>query len=190
MKLKNSPRLFLVRTVAFVWLISTSVNCSKKEESPQPLSLPPETTNGAMTFGCKINGEIFTNSPGSTLSANYENRVTGPDKGWFFSTSVSVSGNRYTSVEIGTDSLQLLQGANYQISALDPDGGNAYGIYFIDKTTGFELFNAAPQGSGNLFITKLDEVNKIISGTFSFTCYNNLGILAATITEGRFDVRY
>lgn len=185
------PSIFVIRFSFVFFSILTLLNCSKKDEEVTPAVLPPETTSGAMTFGCKINGEILTNAPGSNFNATYENRMTGPDKGWFFTTSVTqYTANRFITLEIGTDSLQLVQGITYVISALDPDGGNAYGTYTLQFSSGFEFLNASPHGSGSLYISKLDEVNKIISGTFSFTVYYSSGVLAATISEGRFDIRY
>ncbi len=37
-------------------LLLTASQCKKHNDEPQ---LPPITTTGAMTFGCKINGKVF-----------------------------------------------------------------------------------------------------------------------------------
>ena len=53
----------------------------KKKDLPQ---LPPETETGAMTFGCKINGQIFVPQDGrgrSGLRVEYVNLGTGPGGG-------------------------------------------------------------------------------------------------------------
>jgi hypothetical protein len=60
----------------FVTIIFTS-QC-KKKETPQ---LPPETTTGVMSFGCKIDGQIFVPKDGggrSGLRIEYANLGTDP----------------------------------------------------------------------------------------------------------------
>ncbi len=44
--------------------------------------------------------------------------------------------------------------------------------------------------SGQLKIIKFDEANRIISGTFYFDAVNSVSGKAASITEGRFDIKY
>lgn len=50
-----------VLAVVCVMTIFTFSQCKKKTEEPQ---LPPETTTGAMTFGCKVNGKVFVPKDG------------------------------------------------------------------------------------------------------------------------------
>ena len=47
--------LFIVTLITFSY-------CKKKTEEPL---LPPETTTGAMTFGCKIDGKVFVQKDGN-----------------------------------------------------------------------------------------------------------------------------
>lgn len=51
-------------------------------------------------------------------------------------------------------------------------------------------YSLIAQKSGKFEITKLDTINKIVSGIFSFTLYKGGANLdSVTITEGRFDVK-
>ena len=59
----------------------TFSQCKKNKEEPQ---LPPETTTGAMTFGCKVNGKVFVPKDGRGkpgLYVQYVNLGTGPGGG-------------------------------------------------------------------------------------------------------------
>ncbi len=51
MKKVNRVNLFLLLTIIYA-----SMQCNKTPDDPQ---LPPETTTGAMTFGCKVGGKVF-----------------------------------------------------------------------------------------------------------------------------------
>ncbi|MBA3675300.1 MAG: hypothetical protein H0W75_10180 [Chitinophagaceae bacterium] len=67
----------------FFFTFLTAASC-KKPGSDNTDQLPPETTTGAMTFGCKVNGEVFIpldgrGKPG--LIAQYVNLGNGPGGG-------------------------------------------------------------------------------------------------------------
>ena len=53
--MKTQHLLFLL----FFASLSLNLKCKKENNEPQ---LPPETQTGAFTFGCKINGKIYTAS--------------------------------------------------------------------------------------------------------------------------------
>jgi len=155
----------------------------KKENEPQ---LPPETTTGAMTFGCKVNGKVFVTKAsldGPAISANYYYTGSGPGEGWFF---FLYGANRVdaprTSIAIETDSLLLLQGNSYP---LKKGKGFVVGSALISIIP----YDMGLSDSGELKITKHDQLQRILSGRFSFTATNVNGE-KLIITEGRFDVRY
>ena len=54
--MKKSLLIFLVPL-----LLASS--CKKNKDSTD--QLPPETTTGAMTFGCKVNGKVFVPKDGN-----------------------------------------------------------------------------------------------------------------------------
>ncbi len=61
----------------------------------------------------------------------------------------------------------------------------------ITADIGFGLYNTVlPITTGEIVISLVDTVNKIISGTFSFTATNSFQNKIIAITEGRFDGKY
>jgi hypothetical protein len=88
----------------------TFSKCKKEKDQPQ---LPPETTTGAMTFGCKVNGQIFVPKDGNGkpgLYVKYINLGNGPGGGWYLNipaANFQISPN--TGVSIQTDSLLLIE---------------------------------------------------------------------------------
>jgi hypothetical protein len=60
----------------------TFSKCKKDKDEPQ---LPPETTTGAMTFRCKVNGQVFVPRDGNGhpgLNVQYVNLGNGPGGGY------------------------------------------------------------------------------------------------------------
>lgn len=155
----------------------------KKDEEPQ---LPPETTTGAMTFGCKVNGKVFVPRSGRGkpgLYVQYVNLGTRPGGGWYLNIpATNWAQNPPQGVNIETDSLLVTEGQTYQFRNLKGfprafyDSGNVYPKLDNDE--------------GELKITKFDQVNRILSGTFSFVGTNTTTNEKVNITEGRFDIRY
>lgn len=155
----------------------------KKDNEPQ---LPPETTIGAMTFGCKIDGKVFVpkgSYAGPDISAQYLYLGPGPGGGWYLNIGAANRvDNPKISIGIITDSLRLIEGSLYELKRMK---GYAYGDCLSDIT--FLRMNAGDLG--NLFVTKHDTIQRILSGRFSFTASRSTGE-KVNITEGRFDIRY
>ncbi len=83
---------------------------------------------------------------------------------------------------IVTDSLLLLEGMNYQFGR---SKGFAKPRYYI----GLDNFPFGVNDTAILYIKKLDLSLRLLAGIFSFTGTNVNGE-KASITEGRFDIRY
>ena len=160
----------------------TFSQCKKNKEEPQ---LPPETTTGAMTFGCKVNGKVFVPKDGRGkpgLYVQYVNLGTGPG-GWYLNIpATNWIPNPPVGVNIETDSLLVTQGQTYQFKNVKGfprafyDNGNVYPKLDNDL--------------GELKITKFDQTNRIISGTFFFNGTNVTTGEKVNITDGRFYIRY
>ncbi len=157
--------------------------CRKDKEEPQ---LPPETTTGAMTFGCKINGKVFVPRDGNGhpgLFCQYVNLGSGPGGGWYLNIpATDWKPNPPEGVNIETDSLLISQGQTYQFK-------NAKGFPRAFYDNG-DVYPKLDNDLGELTITKFDQTNRIISGTFSFIGTNVSTGQQVSITEGRFDIRY
>lgn len=164
--------------------IFTFSQCKKnKDEEPQ---LPPETTVGAMTFGCKVDGKVFVPKDGSGrpgLFCQYVNLGTGPAGGWFLNIpAVDLQARPNIGVSIVTDSLLIQQGVVYPFKTTK---GTVQAFYY--RGIDFKKLDNDP---GELRVTKFDQVNRIISGTFFFTSTNISSNEKINITDGRFDIRY
>ncbi len=157
------------------------------------IQFPAETQNGLNTFGCYINDKAFI--PSATLFGNVKpiNVYYTPDSTQYYMAGfLSIQGidARYSLDFAGNIILQKLQvfgtgeySLNHVFNCTNPyncDGGGYYNAkenktYFIE--------------SGKLTITKLDTVNKIISGKFYFTSKDTLGNLKE-VKKGVFDTKY
>ena len=165
-------------------LLFTFSQCKKKIEEPQ---LPSETTTGAMTFGCKINGKVFVPKDGRGkpgLFVQYVNLGTGSGGGWYLNIpATNWVPNPTESVNISTDSLLIVEGTTYPFKYRKKGFPGA--LYFNGNQ-----YEATDNNSGELKIKKFDAINRIISGTFFFTGTDNSIGQTINITEGRFDIRY
>ncbi len=74
---------FILTAIAVISLFTFSQCKKNKNEEPQ---LPPETTTGANTFGCKVNGKVFVPKDGRGrpgLYVQYVNLGSGIGGGGF-----------------------------------------------------------------------------------------------------------
>ena len=185
-----------------LFISATTSQCTKTSTNPDDLNvLPPETQTGAGTFACKINGvvwkykdpdyRILNSSPMFQYTFN-------PDEK---SGKLVVAGFRYTGnstyddgVGIYADSLLLF---NSRETLAGKVSGISYGNNLIlndcalqttvdtNDSSNNRFFN----NSGRITITKLDNSNKIISGTFYCTLKRS-SCDTVKITDGRFDFKY
>ena len=151
---------------AVIVLILAAMIHSCKEDEP---TLPPETQTGAHTFGCYVNGELFVPQWGSAgfgtpiLQAIFTVYDTLPDN----ILTICASGkNGYCIMDVlnpKEDHKKEFQRLDY----LNYNNNNSYqGKY-----------------TGEIFLTRFDTINMIVSGTFSFT------IPSVHATQGRFDIK-
>lgn len=180
--MKTSKHLLTVFSFCILLVFS---QCKKnKDEEPQ---LPPETSIGAMTFGCKINGKVFVPRDGRGrpgLFVQYVNLGTGPNGGWYLNIpATNWIPSTPEGVNINTDSLLVVEGATYPFKYRKKGFPGAF--YQIGA-----VYEALDGSTGELKIKKFDNVNRIISGTFFFTGTDNSNGQTVDITDGRFDIRF
>jgi hypothetical protein len=176
----------LLLTAVSIMTVFSFSQCKKnKTEEPQ---LPPETTTGAMTFGCKVNGEILLPKDGNGrpgLYVQYVNLGNVPDGGWHLNIpAYNYSTNKGVSIE--TDSLFLVEGMTYQFKTTV---GTANAFYLENIPNGVNVYKKLDNDIGSLIVKKHDLIQKILSCTFSFIGTDGNGV-KINITEGRFDIRY
>ena len=184
---------FHAYSFAFVVLAITCFCVSCRKSTKQQITFPEATQEGKNTFGSYIDGDQFiaastifglvrpinvayyydsTNDfkAGSIFIQGIDARSTLPIAGFIAIQKMNVFGT-------GTFPLTYVSNCSRQYTC---DASFYYNSqlsknYFAD--------------SGELTISKLDTVNRIISGTFHFTAKDSTGV-KKEITNGRFDVKY
>lgn len=161
-----------------------------RKNKPAIDQLPPATQTGARTFGCLVDGKVFKPKgdlfSGPRLSCAYQYN----NGGYSFQLKAKQDiGNGLLSIGIFTDSLPISQGVI--IKLYEPFvKGKSFGLHgkYITGSSG-SLYYSQPSGTGELHITKFDERNQIVSGTFWFDGVNDNGE-KVLVREGRFDMPY
>lgn len=178
------------KTIALAVLIATvlALSCKKKTEQPVPKQqLPLETQQGMNTFGCKVDGNVFKSISDDSLINNNCLRAFGRPKKYFriiATGNIQIGGkyqesqfNFYLDNVTGSGKYILENFAQYKSSA----NHNDFGInYFVTDSV----------HTGEVTVTKLDTVNKILSGTFVMQLAKLFEVQSEMVTEGRFDVTY
>jgi hypothetical protein len=163
-------------------------------EPAPPFTLPAITSEGANTFGLKVNGRTWRNFDGEfggrsdgNLYGRYDRR-----SGSFELNAQLVAKDIDESFMLQVDSLR--QPGTY-VTTYPPDlVGRSYAVRRLSFRANEENlpYVSEERGSvGSITITALDTVQHIVSGTFSGTL-NRTGARtqSVNITEGRFDLRY
>ncbi len=159
-------------------------SCNNDDDHPiNPVDqLPAATQTGENTFGCLLDGEVFLPSGGTNpLDCVYQF----VDGGYYF----ALQGNRRNSnnnlvlIGLATRDFQIFENQLYILSEnISP---SVSGVYALG---GMFSYTSAIY-TGELRITKLDEINQIVSGTFWFDVEDSNGVVHE-IREGRFDMQY
>jgi hypothetical protein len=178
--MRFTPALF-----QFSLLISLLLATCDVDENPSIRDrdfLPPATTHGTGTFGCRINGEVWRNAPtifNDNIDLDYSSHweifnlgVEGASKyddpGNF--EAISVSANFSTS---GTHSIRAATYAN-ESRDLPCD------MVILNEHLTLDDLNF-------LKITRLDATGGVISGEFAFVVIDSLCLDTIRVTDGRFD---
>ncbi len=172
----------------FIGILLTVASCKKlnppnDNDEPKERVLPPATTSGENTFGCKVNGEVFL--PNGNINywgidhpvyyVNYEEL-------WIRVKNLyDYPNNIYLYIYIddklsSTGVTKELLSENYPQYEILHENYTATG-YYIDSTKNYYVD-----------ITRLDLENRIVSGTFEYTVVNEELADTIKITEGRFDL--
>ncbi|GAC1313319.1 MAG: hypothetical protein NVSMB24_36370 [Mucilaginibacter sp.] len=166
-----------------------SASCKKESPLSELSVLAPATQTGANTMGCLVNGGIFNTSNGFFSQHVYDSYAQ-----YRGSYRFSLSGYRqvqpfvYQTVTLQTDSLLLKEGQTIPLTKAAPGYGSAsYDVSY--NPNNHDTYYTTANNPGALKITRLDMVNDILSGTFTFDGVNAAGTVVH-ITEGRFDIKY
>jgi len=160
-----------------------------KKNIPAIDQLPPATQIGAHTLGCLVNGKVFKPKgdlfSGPILSCAYQ-YING---GYYFQLKAINKGSSTNySIGIFTDSLKIENNVSYTLKTKNEKKG-IYGIYSVSEIQGLISYITNNTYTGELKITKFDETNQIVSGTFWFDAVDSNGE-KVEVREGRFDMPY
>ena len=175
----------------FLTIILIGCQCKKAIVEPQ---LPAITQIGINTFGCKVNGKVWiTYWPCTRL-------VAGSTELNYIIEPINVAHSLPISFSLNAgnindgESLFLFYNTSVNINSTINIYDSLKIHYF--GPGGFDYMNypAQPGDTSDRYfqITKLDTVNKVVSGVFAFTLYTpvaNNTIDSVIVTEGRFDLK-
>ena len=154
--------------------------CSSCEEREVWTTLPPETQTGANTFGCYVDGKLFVPDWIAPMEPPLQAILL---KNSFILESYADKGKKHIYI-----SLERKPYLNIPLPI-------SY-VYYLDKRGDNNCFCFGGKKIGEIFFTKIDTVNHIISGRFQFQgqCWNTVddvvGDSIVSITNGRFDMKY
>ena len=151
----------------------------EEEMQEQMAILPDATQTGAGTFGCLVNGEVFTEDDDAFNTVYAE-----AGGNFFFITGAFNLDGPVRQIRLEANQNTIEEGMTYPLGVAAPGGYFAEVLFFDSETpptTGMD--------AGTMTITRLDPANNIVSGTFSFDILDNQGELVE-IREGRFDQIY
>jgi hypothetical protein len=173
--MKKQSVFLLVSLLSFILFAAGS--CEKEDEEPQ---LPPITQTGEDTFGCMVDGEVWMPKAYDLFPMKHVvlERVD-DERIWHIGARQGSASNFYFSIY--EDSLKVGK------ISIPVDESNDVGIYHASQHFDNSSFRWNDELPGELIITRLDTINKIISGTFWFDLLNS-GNEKVEIRDGRFDL--
>ena len=166
--------------VSVAIILSLASSC-KKEKMPD--ALPPITTEGKGTFGCKINGEIWIpKTQDEFLGTNFNLYAAWEATPQRISV---VASKRYD------DYAQEFAIYIYEPITLGVLDTSAIYMRYTDVNITIESYrNSRYKHFTNFIISRYDKTNRIVSGTFDGLLVKPDNQDSIRITEGRFDVRF
>jgi len=160
-----------------------SVECEDPIAEEQPYELPPITQEGANTFGCLINGEVWlpqaNDSDDEPLDVNY------PIISNFDIRIQKSTSERTDEINLRLkDTSDIWEGKTYNFTKRAETI-----LYFYHDKCLFANANVGGQIiAGELFISRFDSGNRFVSGTFWFTAVSDCDTVF--VKDGRFDLLF
>jgi len=159
--------------------------CKKKKEGIE--ALPEATQVGKNTFGCLVNGVVFIpKAPGIPISLSTSYQFV--DGKYLYSLyATRVEGNDRKSFFINAKDV-MLEEKMYALTQFDTSQSFS-GRFSSSVGNISDNYETSPSLQGEIRITKVDQVKRIIAGTFWFDAENKDG-QKVEVREGRFDSTY
>ncbi|HLP33612.1 MAG TPA: hypothetical protein VK202_09075 [Bacteroidia bacterium] len=165
-------------TFLIVVFCCLNMQCKKEREIDK---LPDATTTGNGAFGCLINGRawpVYEKGNQNYFLFYHAGRLD------IAYTVYAIDGSDYERIVISSDKVK-----KPGIYWIKNDDDNFFTISYRHE---LYLSNSDINLDSYLYlnISCLDSLQRIVSGTFSFSLYNYWGTKKISVDEGRFDLRY
>lgn len=170
------------------------LNTCKKGDEKDPFR--PNTEIGANTFTFRVNGKIYDakvgylpSFPKISVAYNYIDNFL--DNDYLF----SIEGNRVyleDNKQIRINVHYVPKEGRYKLSEFIWMGKGDYATYTDDNPGSF-YYITDKENTGEIMISKLDTVNRIIAGKFSFVAKRscpNRTCNETIVIDGQFDVKF
>ncbi|OAV71881.1 hypothetical protein Barb4_00322 [Bacteroidales bacterium Barb4] len=166
-----------MKSILLLSMVALLYGCEEKYTS-----LPPETQSGANTFGCLVNGKLFVDeNPTSRDYAAYGSR-----DGYNYLLSISINAN-------GPEMIQIVD------SIVETGASHPLRYASFEHTTYEKATFFSTENSGEIYLTRFDTINKVVSGIFSFRAEKSNPLswrgdytsdTVVNVTQGRFDLEF
>jgi len=177
------------KNIRLLWLLaiaSSAIFASCKKDKTDEEQLPPITQTGANTFGCLINGKLYTPKGSEQNTPNFRIII---DPG--FQGNLDI---RTYKIENGIKSSFGFNSFNINVADIyNLDTAQTFPFYRQDINSAVCYFTSSNNNyhKGILKITRYDLTNRIISGEFNFKLYDSsISCDTIRITQGRFDKQF
>ncbi len=205
-------KLLLVSLLA-LWLLGCRKDPPDPPPPPPPLpvaekpdTLPPMTTIGARTFGCKVNGKIWVAkadwqaylNPSFQLFDSWINEKNTPQGGFLQANRQIYLGDKDWDAQLFQFGIIAVQGKSFPSEPYSTSSGNTFSVYYRNENTlkWYYTTDNKIDSTNQLVITKYDPSKNILSGTFRFKLFRGEKFKitdrkdSLVITDGRFDIIY
>lgn len=158
------------------------MQCSKgKQNDPAPVDqLPPATQSGAGTFGCLVNGQVYT-PKGNVGMTNFAVLYEPGANGATLNIITYRRDDRYQDMNLSCG-LITPQKHTFTIALPVVEGTASY----TGPAGDFDNDRGLKYRHGQIVLTRVDEQAGVLAGTFEFTSVNTKGD-TLKVTQGRFD---
>ncbi|MDU0371988.1 lipoprotein [Hymenobacter endophyticus] len=189
-----------MKRIVFPALLLTALTgCMKEAALPTP-QLPAATQTGQQTAGCRVDGQLWVPAGGGLFAPNPIS-VTLRRDGTRRHLSVLLDRNPATDDGLpnpntliqlyvpnvsGPGVFALDQPADPRLTNSNP----AYAAFWYTAPSPDQLLITGPTATGQLTITRLDTVARVVAGTFQFRSREQAGPATVHVTDGRFDLTY
>lgn len=181
--MKKDGFFYSIILVSCIFILSAC----RRDELPEP------TQTGAGTIGCLINGKVFKPRGsvfgGPRKNCFYEQR----NNGYYFGLSAKDDHeNPLRSFSIATDSLPVVEGQTIALQTPDTKGSAWAEVSlspYTDNSITYDKYTTTASVRGELVVSKLDSIRRVVSGTFWFDAIDRNGT-KVQVRDGRFDMQY